>query len=332
MGQSGLRRFYSTGADLGELINRQVTYQVASRIEARRAQNPAAPLPPLASDTEGYVAQVDSLNSLATTLPHPLMLRMLARSAKRLERDKVHSRNDRYDLGLLYAPATNAYIALGIGAEQTRAELKFATGSTDVTAIGPRVDAGLALRPWLALGLRAEDLRFTGDNSVITPLPGGSVNVRRDLEYRRRYLQVENILRFTRAQWSVLPAGWQLGGMAAVHYLDTRYENQVNSLGQAVVEPFGNHERLGLVRGGLFLQAAFGANGATTPYVEVLRDYEFDTNMARPLDGRNSMIVRAGIARTFGPGKRLSLEYQRSESRNALRERGNLILLLVYDF
>ena len=41
MGQSGLRRFYSTGADLGELVNRQVSYQLARRLEtAWRAQHP----------------------------------------------------------------------------------------------------------------------------------------------------------------------------------------------------------------------------------------------------------------------------------------------------
>lgn len=62
MGQSGLRRFYSTGADLGELINRQVSYQIASRVEsAALARKPAASPPVASSDVEGFVAQYDAL-------------------------------------------------------------------------------------------------------------------------------------------------------------------------------------------------------------------------------------------------------------------------------
>lgn len=333
MGQSGLRRFYSTGADLGELINRQVSYQIARRVEsAALARKPAASPPVASSDVEGFVAQYDALMGIDGVTQRPFYLRTLARSAKRLEADKVHSRNDRYDLGALYAPSTRSYIGLGIGLEQTRVDLKFVSGNTRLDAWGPRVDAGLALRPWLALGLRAEDLRFSGDNAVNLRAANGSTQVTRDLNYHRRYLQMESIVRLTRAQLPWLPAGWQAGGMAAVHYLDTRYHAQRNSLGQTVEEPFGNRESLGILRTGLFLQGAFGAGGTWNPYAELVFDRELDTNMDHPLNTRNSVQLRSGLARTLGQGRRLSLEYQHSESTNSLRERDNLILLLVYDF
>jgi hypothetical protein len=333
MGQSGLRRFYSTGADLGELINRQVSYQIANRVEAAAlARNTAAALPGPGSDVEGFVAQYDSLIGLDGVSERPFYLRTLARSAKRLEADKVHSRNDRYDLGALYAPGTRSYIGLGLGFEQTRVDLKFVSGHTRLHAWGPRMDAGLQLRPWLALGLRAEDLRFSGDNGLNLRTANGVARVTRDLDYHRRYLQTESIVRLTRAQLPWLPAGWQTGGMAAIHYLDTRYQAQRNSLGQTVVEPFGNHERLGILRTGLFLQGAFGAGGTWNPYVELVFDRELDTNMDNPLNTRNSVQLRSGLARTLGQGHRLSVEYQHSESSNRLRERDNLILLMVYDF
>lgn len=111
----------------------------------------------------------------------------------------MHSGNDRYDLGALYAPSTRSYIGLGIGLEQTRVDLKFVSGNTRLDAWGPRVDAGLALRPWLALGLRAEDLRFSGDNAVNLRAANGTTQVTRDLDYHRRYLQMESIVRLTRA-------------------------------------------------------------------------------------------------------------------------------------
>lgn len=333
IGQSGLRRFYSTGADLGELINRQISAQIASRLEtSRRAQNPALPAIDAASGVDGFVVQYDSLLRLDTALQRPFYLRALARSAKRLEPDKVHSRNDRYDLGALYATSQRSYLAAGLGIEQTRVDLKFVEGNTRLEAFGPRVDGGIALRPWLALGLRAEQLHFTGDNSVAVRTAAGTTSVSREIDYRRRYLQLETIVRLTRAQWTALPAGWQAGGMVALHYLDTRYAPRRNSLGQPVTEPFGNHEYLGVLRTGLYLQGAFGANGMWLPYAEALVDREFDTNIDHPLAARSTLMLRTGIARTLGPGKRLSLEYQRSRSFNGNRTRNNLILLAVLDF
>lgn len=333
LGQSGLRRFYSTGADLGELINRQISAQIANRLEtARRAQNPLHPAQDAESDVEGFVVQYDSLMRVDTALPRPFYLRALARSAKRFEHDKVHSRNDRYDLGALYATSQRSYLAAGLGIEQTRADLKYVRGNTRLEAFGPRIDGGIALHPWLALGIRAEQLHFSGANDVEARTSAGPRSVTRSLDYRRRYLQLESIVRLTRAQWPLLPAGWQAGGMVGLHYVDTRYETQRNSLGQLVTEPFGNHEYLGVVRTGLFLQGAFGANGVWTPYSEALVDREFDTNLDRPLSARNTFLLRMGIARTLGPGKRLSLEYQRSQSFNGDRTRNNLILLAVLDF
>jgi hypothetical protein len=333
IGQSGLRRFYSTGADLGELINRQISAQIASRVEtARRAQNPALPAAEAESGVDGFVAQYDSLLRVDTSLQRPFYLRALARSAKRFEPGKVHSRNDRYDVGALYATSSRSYLAAGLGIEQTRADLKYVTGNTHLEAYGPRLDGGIALRPWLALGLRAEQLQFSGDNRVAVRSATGTTTVTRDIDYRRRYVQLESIVRLTRAQWTALPAGWQAGGMAALHYLDTRYEPHRNSLGQVVTEPFGNHEHLGVLRTGVFLQGAFGANGAWAPYAEALVDREFDTNIDRPLAARNTFMLRTGIARTLGPGKRLSLEYQRSRSFNGERTRNNFILLAVLDF
>lgn len=333
MGQSGLRRFYSTGADLGELINRQVSYQIANRVQAAaHARNPAATLPAAGSDVEGFVAQYDSLIGVDGLTEHAVFLRTLARSAKRLEPDKVHSRNDRYDLGALYAPSARSYFGIGLALEQTRVDLKYINGGTRLDAWGPRVDAGLALQPWLALGLRAEDLHFTGTNAVSVGTASRTTRVTRGIDYHRRYLQLETIVRLTRAQLSWLPAGWQAGGMAAVHYLDTRYDTQRNSLGQLATEPFGDKERLGVLRSGLFLQSAFGANGSWAPYAELLFDRELDSNLDHPLSARNSVLLRTGLARTLGQGRRLSLEYQRSQSTNQLRERDNLILLLVLDF
>ena len=335
MGQSGLRRFYATGAELGELVNRQVSYQIANRYESLQKQQNAATGKPVEnpeSDVEGYVAQYDSLVPLESTLQHPLFIRTLARVAQRLEPDKVHSRNDRYDLALLYAPSPQSYLGFGVAVEETRVDLKYVTGNTFTRAVGPRFDAGFMLTSTLGLGVRLEELNIRGDNQVTARTPAGLIDVERTLDYRRRFFQVETISRLGTAQLKFLPAGMQLGGMAGIHYLDTSYERQINSLGQTVNEPFGNHERLGVFRSGLFASKNIGSANVWNAYADLMLDHEFDNNLNHPIDDRTSTLMRLGIARLLGPGKRISLDYQRSQSWNGVRERNNFLLIAVIDF
>lgn len=328
MGQSGLRRFYSTGADLGELVNRQVTYQVANRLaSAQRAAGRAPETAGLASETEGYVGQYDSLLTLDRGAAKPLFLRTLARSAKRLEHDRVHSTNDRIDLGVLYAPGSNSYLGVGLVREATRATLKYVAGNTDVEAFGPRLDYGRRFSPSFAIGLRAEQLQFEGDNRVTT-----GQTVTRPLDYRRRYVQAEALWRFTNQQLAVLPAGLQVGSSLGLYTLDTRYAPQTNSVGQTVREPFGNQERLAVLRGGVFLSQTLGAGGNWNPYAELLLDREIRSNLSQPLDDRSGYVTRLGLARLLGPGKRMSVEWQHTASQHQLRERDNFLFVTVLDF
>lgn len=43
-------------------------------------------------------------------------------------------------------------------------------------------------------------------------------------------------------------------------------------------------------------------------------------------------MLRAALARLLEPGKRISVEYQRSESRHGARARDNFLLVAVIDF
>lgn len=89
--------------------------------------------------------------------------------------------------------------------------------------------------------------------------------------------------------------------MAALHVLDTRYATQLNSLGQRIIEPFGDQERLGVLRTGGFVSATVGNNGAWNPYTELLLDHELDNNMTGPLDDRTSVLWRTIWLACWGP-------------------------------
>ena len=320
MGQSGLRRLYSTGGDLGELLNRQVSYRAANRIGDA------------SSDVEGYVWQWDSLLPVRENRERPLLFRSLARIAKRFETGKVDGRNDRFDFGVLYAPTRRSYIGAGFAYEHTDADLMFANGTTDSNGVGPRFDAGLILIPSLALGVRVEELRFDGETQVAVRTPGGTLTVDRDVEFQRRFLHGELMGRYGRGQLKFLPARVQLGWMGGVQYLDTHYEPQIDSRGQPVVEPFGNTERLGIVRAGSFLGATLGRRSNWSANIELMFDHEFNTNMNRPIDDRTSRYVRGGLAYIVRPGKRIQFDYQGFRSLDGLRSRDNFTLAGIIDF
>ena len=330
MGQSGLRRIYATGGELGELVNRQVSYQIAQRITGL---SPRLGLPDAShSKAEGYVAQIDSLIPFKPGPGLPVSIRALGRTATRIEKDKVHSRNDRLDLGMLVAPSVDSFYSLGLAMEYTHADLKFVDGETSGFAIGPRLDGGFRVNDVLALVFRLEDLQFKGENRIMVKTPGGVLNITRDIENHRSYFQIESILRLTRSQLSWLPTGMQLGGMSGIHYLNTWHEQMQNSLGQAVVEPFGDHERLGIVRVGTYLSSTLGDSGSWNTYAELLYDYEFDTNMNRVINDPQSTLLRLSVAHVPGPGKRVSLEYQGSWNAGRTRKRNNWVLSVVMDF
>src|SRR5690554_4201477 len=174
MGESGLRRFYSSGSDLGEVANRVVSYQTANRIYQQTAGQPGAPEPrDIRSRSNTWVVQNDSLFPVTTRLSRPVFGRALVRIADRDEPHRLGSRNDRLDLALLYAPSSRSFVSLGLAGELTRADIEYVEGVTEGKAWGPRVDAGLVLGPVWAVGIRADYMRFSGDNEVRVGTPAG---------------------------------------------------------------------------------------------------------------------------------------------------------------
>lgn len=333
MGESGLRRFYSSGSNLGEVANRVVSYQTANRIYQQTAGQPGAPEPgDIRSRSNTWVLQNDTLFPVNTRLSRPVFGRALVRLADRDEPRRLGSRNDRLDLALLYAPDSRSFVSLGLAGELTRADIEYVDGVTEGKAWGPRLDAGLLLGPIWAVGIRADYMRFSGDNDVRIGTPAGIFNIHRELEYQRRYLQVDLMGRYNRSHIGWLPERAVLRWTQSLQHLHTRHHAKRNSLGQAVNEPFGLRERYTVVRTGLNLSNPLTGDGRWSAFGELTLDYEIETNMNFPLDDRTVATLSGGIVRQLAPGKRVQLVYDRYQHTRDRRSRDNFSVIAVMDF
>lgn len=331
MGEAGLRRSYASGADLGELVNRAVSYQMSKRIHDQRVSSQPDPDPrSIDSRIESYVTQNDSLLPVDTGLERPLFVRALARVAWRNEEKRVSSRNDRIDLGLLYAPSQYSYIGVGLAGERTTSELRYISGQGDGLAWGPRLDAGVVYNNIWAFSVRYDWLTYRGDSDVSVDTPGGRLDIARDVEYTRQFLDLEAVAHYNARNVSWMPVGTQVDWSSVLQYLDYRYEPQIDSLGRPAQEPFGDHNRLGILRSTVSVAQSLGENWSLGAELGV--DYEWENNMDFPIDDPLTGVAGVSITRLIAPGQRLMLEYERYENRRGQRSRDNVSVIATFDF
>lgn len=333
MGESSLRRFYSAGGDMGEIVNRVVSYQTANRVWQSQQGRPGAPAPSdMRSRTDSWAAQNDSLIPIADSMERPLFARVMVRLAGREEEGLLRSRSDRLDLGLLYAPTSGSYVGIGLAAEESSSDVLYADGRARGQTFGPRFDAGLVINSTWSVGIRYDYLMYSGDSEVNVQTPGGRLNIARDAEYTRQYLQAGLMARITPAQLPWLPEGSALRWSNGLQMIQNHHERAVNSLGQVASEPFGRTEYLSLIRSGFNYSQNITADGVWSAFAEVAFDYEIDTNMAFPIDDRAGMVYSAALVRQLARGKRVQILLDRFQHANDDRSRNSVTLIGVIDF
>jgi hypothetical protein len=333
MGESSLRRFYSAGGDMGEIVNRVVSYQTANRVWQSQQGRPGAPAPSdMRSRTDSWAAQNDSLIPIADAMERPLFARVMVRLAGREEEGLIRSRSDRLDLGLLYAPTSASYIGIGLVAEESSSDVLYADGRARGQTFGPRFDAGLVINSTWSAGIRYDYLMYSGESEVNVRTPGGRLNVARDSEYTRQYMQASLMARITKAQLSWLPEGSVLRWSNGLQMIQNHHERAVNSLGQVATEPFGRTEHLSVLRTGFNYNQNLTQNGVWSAFAEVALDYEIDTNMAFPIDDRAGMVYSAALVRQLARGKRVQILVDRFQHANNDRSRNSVTLIGVIDF
>jgi len=333
MGLSGLRRFYSAGGDMGEVVNRAVSYQTANRVWQSQQGSPDAPAAgDVRSKTDSWAIQNDSLFPIAAQVERPVYARVLVRMAGREEQELLSSRSDRLDLGILYAPTQQSYLGLGFAIEESSSDILYADGRARGQTLGPRVDAGLMLSASWSAGIRYDYLRYSGNSDVSVLTPGGRLHISRDSKYERQYLQLGLIGRFSSAQLSWLPEGMVLGWDHGLQVLRNDHEAVRNSLGQQTTEPFGYTERLAVFRSSLSLSKNLGSDGVWSLNGEVSYDYEVSTNMDFPLDNRHGVVYSAALVHQLARGKRVQVLLDRYQHTDRSRTRNSVTLIGVIDF
>jgi hypothetical protein len=333
MGESTLRRFLSAGGDMGEVVNRVVSYQTANRVWQLQQGRPDAPAPSqMRSRTDSWAAQNDSLIPIAADMERPLFFRVMARAAGREEDGLIRSRSDRLDLALLYAPTSGSYLAAGLSAEESSSDVLYADGRARGQTFGPRFDAGLVINSTWAVGVRYDYLVYKGESEVNVRTPAGRLNIARDSRYTRQYLQAGLMARITPAQLPWLPEGGALRWSNGLQIIQNHYEPGINSIGQQTTEPFGRTEKLSLVRTGLNYTQNITQDGRWSVFGEVGLDYEFDTNMSFPIDDRSSVVYSAALVRQIARGKRVQILVDRFQHINDDRSRNSVTLIGVIDF
>lgn len=328
MGASGLRRSLANGSDLGELINRTTSYKLAAQVHGVRQRQLAAgrELAPenFDSETEAWVATHDSF--MPVSAGGNILVRASVRRAQRYEDERVDARADRLELGL-FSAAADGYAGLTLAVEETAAELGFVKGHRDANGLGLRFDYGRILDETWAVSGRLDHVWWDGEGLTYVPSPAGTLAVAQDTEFERSYLTVEVIGRYN----IELLASGQLRWRSGLHYLRHNNDRVVNSLGQVVQQPFGDFERLGLLRTGAYYSWRAGERQQWSPFVEMMYDYEFENNMDTIIEDPHTITVKAGLARLIKPGWRAQLDVQRYQGLRGERARKGVTLALVFD-
>jgi len=332
MGTSGLRRSIALGTSLGEWLNRTLSYRSAEQSESIRQRREAAGAPvagPIRnSSSESKVIQAESLAPISRFANREVLLRSTVRFARRDEPDRLDGRSDRIDFGLFLGARANSnkagFTGLGLILEDTKGKPQFIEGERAGNGIGLRFDHGEVINKTFAYHIRAEHLWWNGDSKINRPSPTGSTLVTHDVDIGRSLISADLI-----GNYNVL--GGQLRWRSAIHLMLSRYDDQINNLGEAVNEPFGDRERLGVIRTGAYQAWTVGADRQYSPYIELIADHEFTNNLDTQIRDKNTLTFKTGISWLLWTSQRIQIEYQRFQGIRGHRERDSVSLVAILD-
>ena len=315
-GMSGLRKSIAFDAPIGDLLSRTGTHRVAALSN---------------SDQEDYsssiiLGQFNSLFNFTTQGDTSYFFKTTARHVDFKEADLLQASSKRLDVGVIGMQLSKSnlvqYLGVSFILEENIGRPQFVDAYRIGNGSGFRLEGGAQITNNWALSFRTDYLDWKGDNVAnISPLPMPITNM---VDQVRKYHNVDLI--------QVMST---LGGVgqwrSGIHFLDSSYGKQLNNLGRAVEEPFGNREQIGTLRTGFNQTWPFQGLSKTTLFIEGHVDYEFKNNMTASFDDKTTVAFKIGGTWTPTPMHRIQLEWQEFHGTRDIRSRSGLALVILFD-
>ena len=322
LGMSGLRRSIALDSPLGELLTRNISYRMSSMLT--ESADPGGSVPVGSSSS---IIQFNSVTSIGSNNDYGFFLKTTARHVDFEISDKFNANAKRLDFGILARPLTgksrSGFFGASLIFEENNGRPTMMGSSRLGDGLGIRFESGKILSKKWSVSGKAEFLNWTGEQKIRSMNMDHQV-VSNPVKNDRIYANFD----FIRSSTSLTGRGnWRSG----IHYLSNRFEQSTNSIGNPASEPFGNSERLGLVRTGFLQMWPNTKVKDTTFYVEVMADYEFENNMNKYTRDSVTLSSKAGVAWVPSPLSRFQLEWQNFRGQKGRRDREGIMLIILLD-
>jgi hypothetical protein len=322
LGMSGLRRSIALDSPLGELLTRNIGYRMSSMLT--ESADPGGSVPVGSSSS---IIQFNSVTSIGSNNDYGFFLKTTARHVDFEISDKFNANAKRLDFGILARPLTgksrSGFFGASLIFEENNGRPTMMDSSRLGDGLGIRFESGKILSKKWSVSGKAEFLNWTGEQKIRSMNMDHQV-VSNPVKNDRIYANFD----FIRSSPLLTGRGnWRSG----IHYLSNRFEQSINSIGNPASEPFGNSERLGLVRTGFLQMWPNTKVKDTTFYVEVMADYEFENNMNKYTRDSVTLSSKAGVAWVPSPLSRFQLEWQNFRGQKGRRDREGIMLIILLD-
>jgi len=364
IGNSGLRRFLSESASLGELQNRAASYRMIEQVERARVaglegritaietalQDPTLPdaeraqleavldetratlaaVPPYSVEYHSYTGQAGSLTELGFLGGRPVFLYTKGRFFRRTDPDEfLRVSAERMDLAPAIFLSNALFVMPGLTASRTDADVLPFDGTSGATSFGLRFDVGAVFGDHWAGGLHAAHSWDRGSVRVIRPGPE-PIPIGSEPQTETTAAKFELLGHYDGSNLAVLPRALTLAPRLGAYVLHTTYDSVTNNLGETGTGLFGDSDVLAILAAGVAV--AFDAGNKLVPDVYLGIDRELPSAMSDVIADRTGFVMVGGLTYVIARTSRAGVTYTYARSTGGRRRSGEIDLVLVLDF
>jgi hypothetical protein len=364
IGNSGLRRFLSESASLGELQNRAASYRMIEQVERARVaglegritaieatlQDATLPdaqrarLESVVGDTRAELAAVPeyrvqfhsstaqggSLTELGFLAQRPVFLYAKGRLVRRTEPDEfLRVWAERMDLAAAMFLSNTLFVMPGFTASRTDVDVLPFDGTSGTTSLGLRFDVGAVFGYHWAAGLHAAHSWDRGSVRVIRPGPE-PIPLGSEPRTETTAVKAELMGHYDGSNLALLPRSLRLAPLLGAYMLHTTYDSVTNNLGETSTGLFGDSDVLAILAAGASLALDTGTRLVPEAYVGI--DRELPSVMSDVIDDRTGVVLVGGLTYIIARTGRAGVTYTYARSTGGKRRSGEIDVVLVLDF